>query len=396
MIKKIYLFFCIFLFILPLISLADDFNIDDLTENCSVDFNQSMPSPIVNSKHVLVLDRNSEIILFEKFGFENFPMASTTKIMTATIILENCNLQDVVTISQKASSIHGSTLGIKANSKYTVEQLLYGLMLRSGNDCAIALAEHLSGSIENFSELMNQKAKELNLKNTNFESPHGLDSPNHYTSAYDLARLTNYALKNPTFSKIVSTKEYTLTTSNSSRTLRNTHELLGNLSGVYGVKTGFTFNAGRCLVTAYKNNNLDFIIVVLGAATKNIRTQDTQNLIKYILNTYEIQDISKLIPSSPISNIKIPNSNSLLLTQYSNTNNYKIPLNKKENNLKFSTYFFNNLKAPIKENDLVGYMLIYNNDYQLLKLDILAANQVTCYSFNDYIKNIIKKIKHHF
>ena len=213
-------------------------------------------------------------------------MASTTKILTCIIALENCKKDEVVTVSSKASSINGSTLGLKTNMKISIGDLLYGLMLRSGNDCAIAIAEHISGSVENFSYLMNSKAFELGLLNSNFVTPHGLDNPNHYTTAYDLAILTDYALKNSDFKKIVSTKIATISFNGYPREISNTNELLGNIDGVYGVKTGFTFEAGRCLVSSCARNNLDIIVVVLGADTKSIRTKDSKNLINYIFSNY--------------------------------------------------------------------------------------------------------------
>ena len=158
-------------------------------------------------------------------------------------------------------------------------------MLCSGNDAAVCLAESVGGSIEGFAELMNTKAQELGLSNSHFESPHGLDSDQHYTTAYELALLSDYALKNPTFLSIVGTKNHTVIINGTPKTLSNTNELLGNLDGVYGIKTGFTNGANRCLVTACKRGNMDIICVVLGADTKNFRTKDSIKLIaKYCID----------------------------------------------------------------------------------------------------------------
>ena len=159
-----------------------------------------------------------------------------------------------------------------------------------GNDCAVAIAEHVGGSLEGFAELMNNKAIELGLVNTHFVTPHGLDDDNHYTTAYDLAVLTNYALNIEKFRNIVGTKTTSIMVGNYSRTITNTNELLGYVDGVYGVKTGFTGNAGRCLVTSCKRGNLDVIIVVLGADTKKIRGLDTRNVINYVFNNFEMVD----------------------------------------------------------------------------------------------------------
>ena len=138
----------------------------------------------INARSYIVLDRKSKQVIIGKNEYSKVKMASTTKIMTATIIIENCNLNDIVTISKKAARTGGSRLGLKANDKISVLNLLYGLLLCSGNDAAVALAEHCSGSVTEFCNLMNQKAYELGLANSHFESPHGLDSDNHYTTAY--------------------------------------------------------------------------------------------------------------------------------------------------------------------------------------------------------------------
>ena len=168
---------------------------------------ESTNSPEVHSAHIIAIDRNTERILYEKDAFKKTPMASTTKILTSIIAIESCKLSDTVHISGKAAHTNGSTLGITTNSDMQMQDLLYGLMLRSGNDCAVAIAEHIGGSLEGFSSIMNNKAKEIGLINSHFVTPHGLDETAHYTTAYELAMLTNYALKNETFRKIVSTKE---------------------------------------------------------------------------------------------------------------------------------------------------------------------------------------------
>lgn len=168
-------------------------------------------------------------------------------------------------------------------------------MLVSGNDAAVALAEFIGGSIEDFSNLMNAKALSLGLSSTNFTSPHGLDHDEHYTTAYDLALITDYALRNETFSKIVYTQSYNVTINGNLKQINNTNELLGYLDGIYGVKTGFTNGANRCLVTACKRKNLDIICVVLGCDTKKDRTKDSINLINYIFNNYSLINIKDII-----------------------------------------------------------------------------------------------------
>lgn len=228
--KKLLFILLIFCITFSPIAYADD----DLNFENYNDFpisetgtNSSILEPNISSKNAIIFDRNSKITLYEKNSFQEVAIASTTKIMTCILALENADLSDTITISKKAAAVTGSTLGLKENMKFTLNDLLYGLMLRSGNDCAIAIAEHISGSTENFSILMNKKAKELNLKNTNFITPHGLDNENHYSSAYDLALLTDYALNNNVFKKIVSTKRITINFNGYPKELINTNELLG-------------------------------------------------------------------------------------------------------------------------------------------------------------------------
>ena len=300
MFKKIFFIIIIFFNLFPQIIYADDEFIElDLSSN---ELNETLQTsmsveniPNINARHAIVLDRNSNTILYAKKEQETCKMASTTKIMTAIIVIENANLNDTVTISTKSAKTGGSRLGLSTGNTITVENLLYGLMMRSGNDAAVALAEYVGGSIEGFSDLMNKKAFELGLTSTHFVTPHGLDNDNHFTTAYDLALLTNYALSNSTFSKIVKTKTYIITLNGYPKTLSNTNELLGNLNGVYGVKTGFTNGANRCLVTSCKRGNLDIICVVLGCDTKKDRTKDSINLINYIFKNYTVVNLKDII-----------------------------------------------------------------------------------------------------
>ena len=301
-IYKFFIFYCFITILLSPIVLADDlspveddFNVNEFMHDSNLQTNSANDFPTINSRAYIVLDRKSSTVILGKNHNQRKKMASTTKIMTSLVVIENCNLSDTVEISKKAGSTGGSRLGLKTGDKITVNDLLYGLMLCSGNDAAVALAEHVAGSINNFSELMNNKALELGLTNTHFITPHGLDADEHYTTAYELAILSNYALKNETFAKIVGTKEYTITINNKVKTIRNTNELLGNLNGVYGIKTGFTNGANRCLVTACKRGDMDIICVVLGADTKKFRSTDSIKLMEYAFSHFEYVDINNII-----------------------------------------------------------------------------------------------------
>ena len=251
--------------------------------------------PVLNSRKCVVYDRISKTIIYGKNENVKSAMASTTKIMTAIVVLENTDLNQEVVVSKKAGGTGGSRLGLRAGDKVRIEDLLYGLMLRSGNDAAVALAEYVGGSVQGFAELMNNKAVALGLKCTHFVTPHGLDDSNHYTTALELAKLSDYAMCNEKFAKIVGTKITTITVNGMPRQIANTNELLGVLNGVVGIKTGFTNNAGRCLVTETKRNGMDIITVVLGADTKKFRTQDSVKLIEYTCAKYKMKNIEEKI-----------------------------------------------------------------------------------------------------
>lgn len=400
---KIFLIIILLTNTLSPISFADDYSYSDEIEEAAIldTYIESSKEPITNSKNIVVIDRKTQSVLYEKSAYEKVPMASTTKIMTCILALENCDLSKIVTISKKASSIHGSTLGIKENMQITIKDLLYGLMLRSGNDCAVAIAEELSGSVENFSKLMNNKAKELNLNNTNFVTPHGLDDPNHYTTAYELAILTDYALKNEAFRNIVNTKTYTFLFDGYSKTINNTNELLGNVQGVYGVKTGFTFEAGRCLVSAYKQNNLDIITVVLGANTKKIRTQDSYNLIKYVSNNFQYINVSKTINEN-FQKFNNYIQNSIILEKTSDLpkfkletlSNYDFPL-KTDGNLKLHTkiYSIKNFSPNLSVGEQVGSLYLYNNNNLLCESKIFLDNSLKRNNYRYYFNEILKCFK---
>ena len=285
---KISIIFLIVVFGFSSFSICDDY-IEDDNPNTEKEIIESATTPTeeikipnTNSRACVIIDRNTNAVLYGKNENQKRKMASTTKIMTATIIIENCNLNETVEISKKAAGTGGSRLGLKAGDKITIRDLLYGLMMRSGNDSAVALAEYAGGSIEGFAKKMNQKASDLGLNNTHFETPHGLDSDEHYTTAYELALLSNYALNNKIFAQIVGTKEYTIT-------------INGYPKQLSGIKTGFTNGANRCLVTACKKNNMDIICVVLGADTKNFRTQDSVKLINYIFDNFKPVNIEKIV-----------------------------------------------------------------------------------------------------
>lgn len=250
---------------------------------------------------------------------------------------------------------------------------------------------------------MNQKADELNLKNSHFVTPHGLDSDEHYTTAYELSLLSNYALKNSKFYQIVRTTNYTVTINGYPKSIHNTNELLGNLNGVYGIKTGFTNGANRCLVTACKRGEMDIICVVLGADTKNWRTKDSMKLIEYCFQNFELVNIKNIIEKSfdnwkeeNCQNISIEKGNKQLPTlELGQITFYTVPIDKnKKNNI---TTDFNcnfNLKAPIHENTSIGTLEIKVDDKIITSCDILIKDNIEKNNINSYIKMFMKNYFH--
>ena len=215
----------------------------------------------VSARRAYVLDAVSGRELFVRNPDERSLIASTTKIMTALIVCEQCNVLDRMRIPKEAVGIEGSSMYLKEGEVLTLQELLYGLMLSSGNDAAVALAIYCGGTVEGFAELMNDKARNLGLTGTHFENPNGLDSPGHYSTARDLAKLAAYAMKNPIFYKTVSAKSVRI----GERCLTNHNKLLWKLEGADGVKTGFTKAAGRILVSSATRQGRRIIGVTIDA-----------------------------------------------------------------------------------------------------------------------------------
>ena len=213
----------------------------------------------ISAHSAIVVDGLTGRVLYEKNADERSLIASTTKIMTALVVCEQCNVLDRLRVPKEAVGIEGSSMYLQEGEVLTVQELLYGLMLRSGNDAAVALAIYCGGTVEGFAQLMNDKAHRLGMDDSHFENPHGLDSPGHYSTARDMALLTAYAMQNPIFAKTVSTKTVTA----GGRTLQNHNKLLWQLSGADGVKTGYTKAAGRILVSSAVRDRRRLIMVTI-------------------------------------------------------------------------------------------------------------------------------------
>ena len=213
----------------------------------------------VSAKAAILMHADSGRVLYEKNADEHMLIASTTKIMTAIVVLEHCELDDLVEVDSRSAGIEGSSMYLKAGESYTVEDLLYGLLLVSGNDAASALALHVADSMEEFAELMNAKAAELGMTESSFKNAHGLDEEGHYSTARDMAKLAAYCMGNEDFARIAGTVSHTV----GEQTLVNHNRLLREYDGCLGLKTGYTMAAGRTLVTCAERDGARYVCVTL-------------------------------------------------------------------------------------------------------------------------------------
>lgn len=243
-------------------------------------------SPSLSAQSAILLDGTTGRILYEQHADDRAQVASTTKIMTGLLVAEECDLEARVSIPKEATGIEGSSLYLKPGEVLTVEALLYGLMLHSGNDAAVALAMYCSGSVAAFAEKMNRRAEELGLTNTNYVNPHGLDEKNHYSTARDLAKLAAAAMENEIFHKVVSTKQAVF----GERTFTNHNKLLWRYEGAVGVKTGYTMSAGRILVSAAERNGRQLIAVTIRDRND---WADHAKLLDHGFSAYCLQELAK-------------------------------------------------------------------------------------------------------
>ena len=317
----------------------------------------------------IVINARTRSVIYSKNANERRAMASTTKIMTALILAECNTPQKKVTVTNQMVAVEGSSMGLRAGDIVTYNDLLYGILLPSGNDAANTAAISISGSVEKFAELMNNKAVELGLKNTNFVTPSGLDANSHYTTAYDLAILASFALENESFRKAAATKSITLDFGGSKHYLSNHNKLLKTYEGAIGVKTGYTSKAGRCLVSAAKDGETEIIAVTLN--DKN-DWDDHKRLLDY---GFENSTERAIVPDIP-KTISCIGSDTEQINLVSAAIGIGVSGDEK---LEFITYLPSFVYAPIKGGDVVGFTDVFCGDYKVGSLPIYAddyANKV--------------------
>lgn len=347
--------------------------------------------PYANSNNIsassaIVMDVKTGRILFKKNIHVKKPMASTTKIMTALLALEKTKLEEVVKIPQKAVGIEGSSIYLQNNERISMQDLLYGLMLRSGNDAATAIALHIGGSVDKFSDLMNKRARELGAINTNFTNPHGLHHISHYTTAYDLALIAREALKNKDFSKIVQTKLW-VADREGYKYFYNKNKILTQYTGGNGVKTGYTKAAGRCLVTSATRNGMQLVCVVLNAPNW---FEDSYQLLDHAFETYDAISIMK--KDEVLKTIGIKNGKKSS-TKVVSTEDVIIPLTEKEKDqirivLEINEVF----EAPIARGTKLGKAKIYLHDKLLYIVDLICRENIGRMSFKDKILDLLQDV----
>ena len=340
----------------------------------------------INARSAIVYDRKYKKVLYEKNMNEKVPNASTTKMLTAIVAYENADMDEVVTVSKKAANTGGSRVGLRTNDKVTLGDLMHGLLICSGNDAAVAIAEYVGGTEEEFCEMMNEKAKEIGALSTNFVTPHGLDRENHYSTAYDLALIADYAMNIEYIKNIVCKKTENIKINDYIKTLNTTNEMLSVYDGADGIKTGYTSKAGRCLITSATRDDWQLICVVLGCDTKNFRTSDSIKLLNYAFEAYDFFDIASIVDKKHT-----------IFVEKSRDTNYVIEFNQKYvlpmkvdevEKLRVVYDIEKNFTAPFNKGEKIGKISVFCGEELLKTFELINNSNVLRKTTLDYIKII--------
>ncbi|MBM7855924.1 D-alanyl-D-alanine carboxypeptidase (penicillin-binding protein 5/6) [Desulfohalotomaculum tongense] len=330
--------------------------------------------PQLVGEAAILIDAESGQVLYQKNAHKPMYPASTTKILTALVALEQGELDDVITVSENAVKTKGSAIWLKEGEQLTLEDMLYALMLNSANDAAVAIAEHFAGTVEQFSLQMNETARRLGAKNTHFTNPHGLPDEEHYTTAYDLAVITRYAMQNKNFARIVNTKTKTIKRGDPEdfKLLINHNRLLWKYRYAIGVKTGYTTKARQCIVAAARRDNRELIAVVLKTEGINIWT-DAIRLLDYGFNNFKKQKVigkGEIINRTEVKYVKekIPLVSSKDVY-------YNFPVDHRPD-LKRKVKLAAEPAAPLEKNAILGQLLIYDGSRQIAAVELLSGQKV--------------------
>lgn len=330
------------------------------------------------SKSAVLIEPSTNTLIYDLNKDERLAPASMTKLMTMLLIMESIdegkiNLDDKVLISKNAASMGGSQVFLEENSEIEVEQLLKGIAIASGNDAAVAMAEYIAGNTEEFVNMMNNKVKELGLKNTNFVNVHGLDAENHYSSAYDMSQIAIELLKYEKILEYTSLYEEYLVKPDGTKTwLVNTNKLVRFYEGVDGLKTGFTTNAKYCLTATGKKNNIRFVTVVMGVDTSEHRSVDTTSMLNYGFTNYKLNGIINKDDIVGEIDIKkgVVNKGSLSTIR----NVYDLVKQNQDKNYSF-VMNLNKITAPVTKGDVVGSMEIIDDSGKVIDIVEVVINE---------------------
>lgn len=327
------------------------------------------------SAAVVMVAQTGEVV-YEHNAHKRLSMASTTKIMTAILALEESSGEELVTVSANASSQEGSSIYLKTGEQVEMEDLVFGMMLNSGNDAACAVAEHIGGTSDVFAQMMTNKAKEIGAQNTSFKNANGLDAEGHYSTAYDMAVITAYGLKNENFKKIVSTKNAQIDNGETITYLRNHNKLLWNYDGCIGVKTGYTKKTGRCLVSAAEKDGVTLIAVTLNAPND---WEDHKKMLDY-----GFENVKKQLVVGKGEILKEFNIDKCIFNAVSEDDVY---ISSKNNAKSESQIILHTIKQPnfnIIKGEKIGYAdILY--DGKLIKTVNLVADRDFCIKENTNI-----------
>lgn len=340
------------------------------------------PEPTVTATSAILVDAQTGQILFEKNSREKRLIASTTKVMTAILVLENAKLDAVVTASKKATEAGEAELYLIPDETRTVQELLYGLLLRSANDAAVALAEYVGGgSAEQFVQMMNDKAKILGANDTHFLNPHGLTrNLNHHSTAYDLARIARYALQNPTFAQMVATKKVIIPWPGmpNDRTVENHNKLLTKYPYANGVKTGYIKESGYCLIASATKNGVQLLSVVLNSPTSPDCYQDSQRLLEYGFNFF--QPVEVVVKDKTYFQVKLPVLKSKKLNLIAEKS-LSIQVRKGCAQPETALQVFEPITLPVTKGQKLGVIKVEYNDEDFGEVDLIAGKDIPKPSF---------------
>lgn len=346
-----------------------------------------------NAKSAILIEASTGEIIFEKNSHERLVPASMTKMMSMLLIIESIekgiiSWDEMVTVSENASSMGGSQILLETNEKMSVSDLFKGIAVASGNDAVVAMAEKIAGTEDAFVNMMNNRAKELGLKDTNFKNPHGLDTANHYSSAYDMAMIAKELVKHEEVFKYTSIYEdYLRQNTDKEIWLVNTNKLVRFYDGVDGLKTGYTAGAGYCLTATAKKNGMRIIAVAMGEPDSKTRNAEITSMLDYAFAQYEIETV--LSTDSVLGKRKVEKGKDEYVTIVP-TKNINL-LYKKTDDRKNVTYDvkIDSLKAPIKKGDIVGKVEIKDGNNILNTIDVTVNNDVKKANvFELYLRNL--------